>query len=383
MNPQARRRNLSSQFHRLVVSGLLAGTLFAVNFLSSVDPGGSLSMAKAGVADPLSAQTGSTRPMAELQDADAFDAEIAKANELVRRRRYEEALKGFKRANDLREKKSFDALFGMAQAYFGLEAYKNVVETCEKIIALGSASPRDQARTYNLQGIALQTQAAVKDQKKLQEAEAVFRKGLALQSGVVILHFNLGFTLLEMNRDAEGIPELKKYLELEPEGSKSAEAEKLIENPRRAREAYAPDFSLTTADGEYISSEDLLGKVVLLDFWGTWCPPCIDSVPALRDLQKRFGKEPLFKMIGVSSDSDDIKWRAFTEKHQMAWTQYLDRDRNIQRAFDVRAFPTYILIDAEGIIRFREVTSRWEQTGSLTDAIKKHLKLATKTAPAD
>lgn len=317
------------------------------------------------------------------QDVDAYNAEVTKANDLLRRRRYEDALKGFKRANDMRDKKSVECLFGMAQAYFGLEAYKNVIETCEKIIALAPDSPKDLARTYNLEGIALQTQAAVKDQKKLQEAEAAFRKGVALDPGLAILHYNLGFTLLELGRDAEGIPELKKYIELEPGGSKAHEAAKVIENPRRAREAYAPDFSLTTADGEYISSEDLRGKVVVLDFWATWCGPCVDSVPALRDLQKRFSKEPLFKMISVSADSDEGRWRGFIEKYQLDWTQYLDRDRHIQRAFGVRGYPTYILIDGEGIVRFREISSRWERTGDLPDAIKKYLKQAGKTASAD
>ncbi|MGZ8848302.1 MAG: redoxin domain-containing protein [Pyrinomonadaceae bacterium] len=322
-------------------------------------------------------------PVAHSQGADTFDTEVAKGNDLLRRRRYEDALKTFKRANDMRDKKSVECLYGMANAYMGLEAYKNVVETCEKLIALGG-DPKNLARAYNLEGIALQTQAGVKDQKKLQEAEAAFRKGLALNSELAILHYNLGFTLLELGRDAEGIPELKKYVELEPDGAKAAEAEKLIANPRRAREAYAPEFSLTTADGEYVSSEDLLGKVVVLDFWATWCPPCVDSVPALRDLNKRFAKEPLFKMISVSADSDEGKWRGFIEKNQLVWTQYIDRDHHVARAFDVHAYPTYILIDAEGIIRFREVTSRWEQTGDLPEAIKKYLKLAaTKTAPAE
>jgi thiol-disulfide isomerase/thioredoxin len=123
---------------------------------------------------------------------------------------------------------------------------------------------------------------------------------------------------------------------------------------------------------------------VLLDFWGTWCPPCVESVPALRDLNKRFAKDPLFKMIGVSTDSDEAKWRGFVDKNQMVWTQYLDRDQHLRRAFEVRAFPTYILIDAEGIIRFREITSRWEQTGDLPEAIKKYLKLAgIKPTPAE
>ncbi|HEY0348683.1 MAG TPA: hypothetical protein VGC60_11075 [Pyrinomonadaceae bacterium] len=74
-----------------------------------------------------------------------------------------------------------------------------------------------------------------------------------------------------MGRDAEGIVELKKYVEAQPNGSKAESAARLIENPRRARAAYAPDFSLTTADGEFVSLEDLHAKVLLLDFWGTWC----------------------------------------------------------------------------------------------------------------
>jgi peroxiredoxin len=320
-------------------------------------------------------------PITRAQDDD-YTLEVTKANDLLRRRRYEDALKGYKRANELREKKSVEALLGMAQAYYGLEAYKNVVETAERVVLL-SSTPNDLARAYNLEGLALQTQAGVKDQKKLQDAEAAFRKGLTTGANFPILSYNLGFTLLEQGRDAEGIAELKKYAQTEPDGAKAAEAAKLIENPRRAREAYAPDFSFTSSDGEYISLDDLKGKVVLLDFWGTWCPPCVASVPALRDLQRRFAKEPLFRMISVSNDSDELKWRGFVEKNGMAWTQYLDRDRHLVRAFDVRAFPTYILIDAEGIVRFREISSRWETSGDLPDAIKKHLKLAGKINAAE
>ena len=317
-------------------------------------------------------------PTVRAQGEDTYDSEVAKANDLLRRRRFEDALKSYKRANDLHDKKSAECLLGMAQAYFGLEAYKNVVEACEKVIEVAPGDVQSLAQAYNYEGIALQTQANIKDQKKLADAEAAFRKGLALNVELPILRYNLGFTLLELGRDAEGIVELKKYVEAQPNGSKAESAARLIENPRRAREAYAPDFSLTTADGEFVSLEDLRGKVLLLDFWGTWCPPCVASVPALRDLQRRFAKEPQFKMISVSSDSDEPKWRGFIDKNQMGWTQYLDRDHHVQRAFDVRAFPTYILIDAEGIVRFREITSSWEHTGDLPDAIKKYLKLAAR-----
>src|SRR5256886_10397960 len=168
----------------------------------------------------------------KAQGEDTYDAEVARANDLLRRRRYEDSLKSYKRANDMRDKKSVECLLGMAQAYMGLEAYKNVVETCEKVIEVAPAEVPSLAQAYNLEGIALQTQASVKDQKKLADAEAAFRKGLALNVELAILHFNLGFTLLELNRDPEGIAELKTYLAKQPDGSKADYAGKLIETPR-------------------------------------------------------------------------------------------------------------------------------------------------------
>src|SRR5215218_1784706 len=100
----------------------------------------------------------------------------------------------------------------------------------------------------------------------------------------------------------------------------------MAENPRRARENYAPDFSFTSSEGEHIALGDLRGKVVLLDFWGTWCPPCVDSVPELRTLHKCYSNEPWFVLIGISSDNDEEKWQEFTVKNKMIWPQYRDRD---------------------------------------------------------
>lgn len=333
---------------------------------------------------PPPGRLGISEPIARAQvDDEAYNIELQKGLDLLRRRKFEDALKSFKRANEMRGKKSSDCFFGMAQAYYGLEAYKNVVESCEKAIELAGSDDTLRARAYNLQGLALRSQAGLKDQKKLQEAEALFQKGLALKVDHPILFFNLGFVLLQQSRDPEGITELEKYVKLVAEGNFAEQARKLIENPRRAREAYAPDFSITTAAGEHITLEDLRGKVVVLDFWGTWCAPCVASVPSLRDLNKRYTKEPSFLLIGISSDNEEETWREFTTKNKMIWPQYWDRDRRIQRAFNVRAFPTYIVIDHEGIIRFRTTGTSWERSAYLDDAIKKHVKIVAKAEGAN
>jgi len=317
------------------------------------------------------------------RDDSTYDSEMQKGREFQRRRQYEQALKSFKRANELRNKKSPECFLAMADAYQGLEAYKNVVESCDKVIELALNDSGLRVQAYNLKGVALQAQAESKDKKKLKEAEAAFQQGLALGANLPVIHYNLGYTLLQQGRDPEGIAELKKYLELLPKGPSADEARKMIENPRRAREAYAPEFSITTLDGEYLALEELRGKVVLLDFWGTWCPPCVASVPSLRNLRKKFEKEPAFVMIGISSDSEKEKWRAFIADNQMAWPQYLDRDQRVQRAFLVQAFPTYIVIDHEGIVRFRGSGSGSQTAASLEEAIRKQMKLAAKTGGTD
>lgn len=317
-------------------------------------------------------------PIALAKQDDGYDIELQKGLDLLRRRKYEDALKSFKRANEMIGKKSAECFYGMAQAYYGLEAYKNVAESCAKTIELAGSDDKLRVQAYNLIGLALQSQAESKDLKKLREAEAVFLQGLALEVDHPILSYNLGYVLLQQSRDPEGIAELEKYLKLVPEGEFADQARKLIENPRRAREPFAPDFSITTAAGEYISLEELRGKVVVLDFWGTWCPPCVASVPALRSLNKRFSKEPSFVMIAVSCNDEEETWRDFTEKNKMTWAQYRDRDQRVQRAFKVNRFPTYIVIDHEGIIRFRTSGNSWERSAYLEDAIKKAVKVVAK-----
>jgi len=296
----------------------------------------------------------------------------------------EDALKAFKRANDLKGKTSAEALLAMANAYMGLEAFKNVAQTADKVVEFAGGDTKLQAQAYNLKGIAIQRQAdGGKDQKKLQEAEAVLRQSVAANENYAEPHYNLGVVLLQQNRDPEGTAELKKYVELGPDAFFSGDARKMIENPRRAREVFAPDFSVTTVDGEYISLDDLKGKVVLLDFWGTWCAPCVASVPALRELNKKYSKSEVFVMLGVSSDGDEDKWREFIGKEKMVWPQFLDRQREVQRAFSVRAFPTYIVLDHEGIIRFRTTGLSFDKEAALSDAVNKQIKIIQKAAPAN
>jgi peroxiredoxin len=314
------------------------------------------------------------------QQGDGYDDQITAGRDFMRQRRYDDALKAFKRANELKGQTSAEAIWLMANAYMGLAAYKTVATTCDKVIELSANDPAMQAQALNLKGIAIQKQSDGKDPKKLQEAEAIFHQAAALKEALPDVHYNLGVVLMQQNRDAEGTAELKEFLKLGPGSPNAEDARRMIENPRRAREPFAPDFSITTSEGEYMSLDELKGKVVLLDFWGTWCPPCVESVPGLRELNKRFAKESSFVMISVSSDGDENKWKDFIAREKMVWIQYLDRDHKVQRAFRVDRFPTYILLDPDGVIRYRSYGMSVDKEASLEDAVKKQVKLLAKPA---
>ena len=188
---------------------------------------------------------------------DTAEVEISKGRMLLRKSQFEEALKSFKRANEMREKKCAECLSLMADAYFGLEEYKKVVETADKAIALAGDNKQLVSKVYINKGLALQAAAERKDQKKLQGAEAAFRQAIAFESAPAVTHYNLGVVLLQMNRDPEGIAEIQQYLKAQPNGFFAESAKKMASNPRRARENYAPDFSFTSLSGEQISLDGL------------------------------------------------------------------------------------------------------------------------------
>jgi peroxiredoxin len=315
---------------------------------------------------------------AVMAQDDGYARELLRGRDLLRQRNYEEALKSFKRANEMREKKSAECYNWMCETYLAMGVYKNVVEAADKVIEFAGDDKQLLWKAYYNKGFAQQTLAERKDAKKLQAAEAAFRQALTMEGAAPRIHYYLGVTLLQLNRDPEGIAEINEYIKLQPTATNLNEARKMVENPRRARENYAPDFSFTSSRGEHIVLEELRGKVVVLDFWATWCPPCVESVPSIRNLHKKFSKEPSFVLLGISADSEDDVWREFTTQHKMIWPQYRDLDRRLQRAFRISAFPTYIVIDQEGIVRFQSEGFGWDSR-DLNNAIQKQVKLVVRS----
>lgn len=116
----------------------------------------------------------------------------------------------------------------------------------------------------------------------------------------------------------------------------------------------APSIDVYDIKGNQIRSDDFKGKYVLLDFWATWCPPCMAQIPVLKRVKEEFPKEKL-EMIGISVDKDVSAFLRVIRERKMDWTHLLEEKKMLTLLFDVKAFPTLILIDPSGDIVYRKV----------------------------
>jgi cytochrome c biogenesis protein CcmG, thiol:disulfide interchange protein DsbE len=112
----------------------------------------------------------------------------------------------------------------------------------------------------------------------------------------------------------------------------------------------APVFQGSTIEGTPIGSETLEGQVVLLDFWASWCPPCVASLPGLEGLHQRFGTRGVL-VLGVNEDDVGPEpIAAFLKMRQVTFPSIIDSGV-IARQFGVRRFPTTYLLDGKGVVR--------------------------------
>lgn len=113
----------------------------------------------------------------------------------------------------------------------------------------------------------------------------------------------------------------------------------------------APDITGVSLDGKNLKLSDYRGKVVVLDFWASWCGYCMKMMPHARTLAKKYENKPV-ALLGVNEDQDLSEGRAAVTKARMTWPSWADPNGDISRAWKVGGYPTLYVIDQKGIIRF-------------------------------
>ena len=136
--------------------------------------------------------------------------------------------------------------------------------------------------------------------------------------------------------------------------------------PHPARGKPAPDFELYGLDGLRWSLSRLRGRVVLLNFWASWCEPCRQELPQLQQIHERHSADGLV-VLGVS-DGDPNQARQFLEEHGIGYPSLHDEDGSVMQSFGIHAIPTSLLVGSDG--RLRKRMSGYTSAGAFERALK-------------
>ncbi|HEY3633862.1 MAG TPA: TlpA disulfide reductase family protein [Caldimonas sp.] len=118
-----------------------------------------------------------------------------------------------------------------------------------------------------------------------------------------------------------------------------------------APQATAPDFTLHAMSGPNLRLKEQRGRVVMVNFWATWCGPCRQEMPQLNRLYEKY-KSSGFVLLGVNVDDDTSKAAEVAAKLGVTFPVLLDTDKSVSKLYDLSTMPSTVIIDREGKVRY-------------------------------
>jgi len=125
------------------------------------------------------------------------------------------------------------------------------------------------------------------------------------------------------------------------------EAIKELDLIKPARQKLADDFTVPTPAGEKFRLGDQRGKVVMVNFWATWCPPCLEEMPAMERLYRKH-KDAGFTLVAISVDADPKKVTPFVSEHKLTMPIGVDPKMDLASTYGVRALPSSFIVGRDG-----------------------------------
>jgi peroxiredoxin len=113
----------------------------------------------------------------------------------------------------------------------------------------------------------------------------------------------------------------------------------------------APDFTLKSLTGPNLRLKEQRGKVVLLNFWATWCGPCREEMPQLNKLYDKY-RASGFNLLGINVDEDSRNAAGIADKLGLKFPVLLDADKQVSKLYELSAMPSTVLVDRDGRVRY-------------------------------
>jgi len=130
--------------------------------------------------------------------------------------------------------------------------------------------------------------------------------------------------------------------------------------------ATAPEFVLSDLDGGGHRLSDYQGKVVIINFWATWCPPCREEMPSMQRAWEQLREEGI-EMLAINVGEDEDAVFQFTANYPVEFPLLLDQDSSVTAAWPVRGLPTTFVVDPSGRLVYRAIGGReWDDADLLT-----------------
>jgi thiol-disulfide isomerase/thioredoxin len=277
--------------------------------------------------------------------------------DFLHQRQTEAALDSFKKADKQEDGHCRVCQEKMIRYGVELRDWKTAETAGREMVGEAQGSKETALAHYQL-GIIFKDEGVDKHKDEfLTQAHEEMTKALAAAANFPDAIFSDGMILAGLKQDDAAKKQFEQFAKMRPEDDPLRQrALRYISEPDLARAKMAPAFSVTTADGQRVSLDDLKGKVVLIDFWATWCGPCREALPHVRQIVKKFDGEPLV-VLSVNLDEDQQKWKDFVSKNEMTWPQYCDGGFSgpIATMFGVHAIPQTFTIDADGVLQDQHI----------------------------
>ncbi len=223
--------------------------------------------------------------------------------------------------------------------------------------ALGAIVEKVQAKVQAGQV----TEAALADELKALDELLAAHKAEKTDEVAQVLVLK-GVVYLQLIEDFEKAAATFKQLKTDfPESSQAKEVDNVLkaievqQAAAKAQEALKPgavfpDFAEKDLEGNPLSVGEFKGSVVLIDFWATWCGPCVEDMPHVISLYNKYHTRGL-EIVGISLDKDEAALKAFIEKNKMTWPQFFDGkfwENKLARQYGVTSIPFTVLINGDG-----------------------------------